>query len=114
MLETVVLIGPMGVGKTTVGKKLARALDVSFTDTDKEIVAAHGSISKIFENHGEEYFRNIESETLKKVLGSGGVIATGGGIVTVAENRQLLSEHFVVYLSTTGRQTTCCDRPRNC
>jgi shikimate kinase len=93
----------MGVGKTTIGKKLARSLGVEFIDTDKLIVNEHGSINKIFEKHGETYFRSIESNTLSSALSSTGVIATGGGIVTEELNRKLLSGKFVVYLSTNGR-----------
>ena len=52
MAKSVILIGPMGVGKTTIGKKLAKQLGWSFTDTDKEIVKEHGSISKIFYKMG--------------------------------------------------------------
>jgi shikimate kinase len=103
MVKTVVLIGPMGVGKTTIGKKLAKALDLGFIDTDKEIVRDHGSIAKIFEKQGEKAFRSLESEYLKTALGQGGVIATGGGIVTQETNRKALSEHLVIYLSTNGR-----------
>lgn len=103
MIRPIILIGPMGVGKTTIGKKLARSLGVEFIDTDKLIVNEHGSINKIFEKHGETYFRSIESNTLSSALSSTGVIATGGGIVTEELNRKLLSGKFVVYLSTNGR-----------
>ena len=56
MNTPVVLVGPMGVGKTTIGKKLAKQLGLSFVDTDKEIVKQHGSIAKIFEKSGEQHF----------------------------------------------------------
>jgi shikimate kinase len=92
----------MGVGKTTVGKKLAKALSVGFIDTDKEIVRSHGQIPRIFSEHGEKYFRDLESETLKHSLIGAGVIATGGGIVLSPENQEILSRNFVVYLSTNG------------
>lgn len=97
------LIGPMGVGKTTIGKKLAKQLGLSFIDTDKEIVRDHGSISKIFDRFGEQHFRKLESECLEQALKSGGVVATGGGVVTQELNRNLLKEAFVVYLSSNGR-----------
>lgn len=103
MVESVVLIGPMGVGKTTIGKKLAKQLDRTFTDTDKEIVKDHGSISKIFDKFGEQHFRSLESEYLVRALGTGGVVATGGGVVTQASNRALLQDAFVIYLSSNGR-----------
>ena len=99
----IVLIGPMGVGKTTIGKKLAKRLNLNFVDTDKEIVKIHGPIPKIFETQGEQYFRSLETDFLSKALTGQGVIATGGGVVTQEANRQLLRNHFVVYLSTTGK-----------
>lgn len=103
MQAPIVLIGPMGVGKTTIGKKLSKRLDLPFIDTDKELSKDHGSISKIFENQGEQIFRLLESGYLKKALNEKAVIATGGGVVTIEQNRQLLKKHFVVYLSTSGR-----------
>ncbi len=102
MRTPILLIGPMGVGKTTVGKKLAKALSVGFIDTDKEVVRSHGQIPRIFSEHGEKYFRELESEALKRSLNSAGVIATGGGIVLSPENQVILSQNFVVYLSTNG------------
>ncbi len=102
MRTPILLIGPMGVGKTTVGKKLAKALSVGFIDTDKEIVRSHGQIPRIFSEHGEKYFRDLESEALKHSLIAAGVIATGGGIVLAPENQEILSRNFVVYLSTNG------------
>lgn len=97
------LIGPMGVGKTTIGKKLAKRLNMAFIDTDKEIAKTHGPIPKIFETQGEEFFRELETQFLAKALGVEGVVATGGGVVTQEANRELLKNHFVIYLSTTGR-----------
>lgn len=103
MKQPVVLVGPMGVGKTTVGKKLARELETEFLDTDKLIVARHGSIDSLFDELGEAGFREIESEVLVESLAGSGVIATGGGVVTVEANRALLSSHSVIYLSTNGK-----------
>lgn len=103
MARSIVLIGPMGVGKTTIGKKLAKALELSFIDTDKEIVRDHGSISKIFEKQGEQVFRSLESQYLLSALSRGGVIATGGGVVTQEANRKALKGELVIYLSTNGR-----------
>lgn len=103
MAKSVILIGPMGVGKTTIGKKLAKQLGWSFTDTDKEIVKEHGSISKIFDKMGEEHFRKLETEFLLSAVENGGVIATGGGVVTYEANRKVLKENFVIYLSSNGR-----------
>jgi shikimate kinase len=103
MGAAVVLVGPMGVGKTTIGKKLAKQLGKSFLDTDKEIVKQHGSIAKIFEKSGEQHFRALETEFLLSALASDSVVATGGGVVTQERNRDALRESFVIYLSTNGR-----------
>jgi shikimate kinase len=103
MTDPVVLIGPMGVGKTTIGKKLAKKLDCPFLDTDKEIIRDHGSIAKIFEKFGEQYFRELEQDYLGRALSTQAIVATGGGIVTQEKNREALRGQFVVYLSTNGR-----------
>lgn len=103
MSTAVVLVGPMGVGKTTIGKKLAKQLGKPFLDTDKEIVKQHGAISKIFEKSGEQHFRALESEFLLSAIASDSVVATGGGIVTQERNRDALKDQFVIYLSTNGR-----------
>lgn len=103
MGAAVVLVGPMGVGKTTIGKKLAKQLGKSFLDTDKEIVKQHGSIAKIFEKSGEQHFRALETEFLLSALASDSVVATGGGVVTQERNRDALRGSFVIYLSTNGR-----------
>ena len=102
--KPVVLIGPMGVGKTTVGKRLAKKLGVGFIDTDSLVVSKHGAINKIFETFGEEVFREYETEALREALLANSVIATGGGAVLKNENRNLLAERAIVfYLSTNGR-----------
>lgn len=101
--RTVVLIGPMGVGKTTVGKKLANALSVPFIDTDALVVAEHGEISAIFENQGEPAFRAFEEEAVAKSLTLPAVVATGGGAVLSETTRELLKNCAVVYLSTDGK-----------
>ena len=103
MKKPIVLIGPMGVGKTTIGKKLAKFLGTTFLDTDKEIIREHGSISKIFSQIGEDGFRELETTSLRRCLQGAGVVATGGGVVLREENRVLLKNSFVVYLSTNGR-----------
>ena len=103
MSESIVLVGPMGVGKTTIGKKLAKQLGKSFLDSDKEIVKKHGAIAKIFEKSGEQHFRALESEFLVVALASDSVVATGGGVVTQERNRDALRGAFVIYLSTNGR-----------
>ncbi|EYT59182.1 MULTISPECIES: shikimate kinase [Microbacterium] len=96
---TLVLVGPMAAGKTSVGRRVARRLGVAFIDTDKRIVAAHGSIPAIFEEHGEAHFRDLERAAVAEALSEGGVISLGGGAVTEAATRELLTEHPVVFLT---------------
>lgn len=96
---TLVLVGPMAAGKTSVGRRVARRLGVAFIDTDKRIVAAHGPIPAIFEEHGEAHFRALECAAVAEALSEGGVISLGGGAVTEAATRDLLAEHPVVFLT---------------
>ena len=97
-----IIIGPMASGKSVVGKKLSKRLDIDFYDTDEEIVRKTGvTISHIFDIEGEDKFRlremNIFSDLIKK---DGCVISTGGGIVLKEENRELLKKGTVLYLKT--------------
>ena len=101
--SVVVLVGPMGVGKTTVGKKLAKALNVPFIDTDAVIVAEHGEISQIFETQGEPVFRALEESAVAASILEPAVVATGGGVVLSVLTRERLKAATVVYLSTDGR-----------
>ncbi|GGY10974.1 shikimate kinase [Streptomyces djakartensis] len=97
----VVLVGPMGVGKSTVGGLLAERLDVAYRDTDDDIVAAQGrTIAEIFVDEGEPAFRAIEKAAVHKALTEhDGVLALGGGAVLDADTRALLAGQRVVYLS---------------
>lgn len=97
----VVLVGPPGAGKTTVGRVLARRLGVSFTDVDVLIQDRAGkSIADIFTQDGEPAFRAMEREVVTEALaGTDGVLALGGGSVLAAETRVQLRGHEVVYLS---------------
>jgi len=102
--QNIFLIGPMGSGKTTIGKHLAKAFGLEFYDCDHELERLTGaSISLIFDLEGEAGFRARESQLLKQLTAKTGVlIATGGGTVCDAENRRLLrSRGLVVYLKTT-------------
>ncbi len=103
MLEKpVVLIGPMGVGKTTIGKKLARKLGVSFVDTDQLVTKQYGPIPKIFETAGEALFRRYEEHAVAEALKEVQVIATGGGAVLSGVNQRSIEKAIVIYLSTNG------------
>lgn len=100
----VVLVGPMGVGKTTIGKKLARSLKVEFIDTDAVIVQSHGAIDKIFDEQGEPVFRALEEDAVATAISHPAVVATGGGAVLSELTRDRLKQAAtVVYLSTDGR-----------
>lgn len=95
------LIGPMGAGKSTIGKLLAKSLGREFWDSDKEIERRTGvTIPMIFDYEGEAGFRKRESETLARLTEhESAIIATGGGAVLLPENRELLRRRgFVVYL----------------
>lgn len=100
-MQNIVLIGMPGAGKTTVGKALARQLDLAFVDSDKELVARTGvPVTTIFEIEGEQGFRARESALLVELLAQSGlVLATGGGAILSAENRGVLRRGaIVVYL----------------
>jgi shikimate kinase len=97
----VVLVGPMGVGKSTVGQLLADRLGVVYRDTDDDIVAEQGrSIAEIFVDEGEPAFRAIEKQAVHRALAEhDGVLALGGGAILDADTRALLAGQRVAYLS---------------
>ena len=101
--DVVVLIGPMGVGKTTIGRKLAKVLKVQFTDSDNLITDEHGPIPAIFEERGEREFRHLEEKAMAKAISQPGVVATGGGAVLSELTRKRLKNVTVIYLSTDGK-----------
>ena len=105
--DSIFLVGPMGAGKTTVGKKLAEQRGLSFVDSDHEIEVRTGvDIPFIFEKEGEEGFRKREQCVLEDLTTQRGIVlATGGGAVIKAENRQhLKARGFVVYLHASVAQ----------
>ena len=93
------LIGMMGSGKTSIGELLSKLLNMSFVDTDEQIIKSEKtSINQIFAQKGETYFREIETATLKNVLNfNNQIISTGGGIIKSDENLSLLKEKSVVF-----------------
>ncbi|MFI6804708.1 shikimate kinase [Streptomyces luteogriseus] len=97
----VVLVGPMGVGKSTVGQLLAERLGVGCRDTDEDIVAEQGrTIAEIFVDEGESAFRAIEKKAVQRALAEhDGVLALGGGSILDADTRVLLAGQQVMYLS---------------
>ncbi len=96
----VVLVGPMGSGKTTVGTLLASAWGVAFRDTDHDVEAAEGRpIPEIFFDQGEQHFRQLERTAVAEALADHeGVLALGGGAVLDPATRTALEDHLVVFL----------------
>ena len=105
--KNIVLVGPMGSGKTTVGRRLAHELNQDFFDTDHEIIVKTGvTIDHIFDIEGEDGFRERESKTLENLCRMSNIIlATGGGIVILTKNREILkNDGLVVYLYSSVEQ----------
>ncbi len=105
--QNVFLIGPMGAGKSAVGRQLARLLHLNFMDSDDEIESRTGvDISFIFEKEGEDGFRKREAKVIDDLSKIEGVVlATGGGAVISPQNRSHLGARgFVIYLYTTVDQ----------
>ena len=96
-IQPIVLVGLMGAGKTSVGRRLADKLDIPFIDADHEIeVAAGKSIAEIFADHGEPYFREGERRVIARLLGGGAkVLATGGGAYINDETRGRIQKEGV-------------------
>ena len=107
-MKRIVLMGFMGAGKTTIGKALAEKLSWDFIDTDAEIEKEQGrKISEIFETEGEQAFRDMETQLLKKLEKSEEqfVLSIGGGMPVREENRELLRQiGTVVYLKATKEE----------
>ena len=101
------LVGPMGAGKSAVGRQLARLLHMDFVDSDEEIESRTGvDIPFIFEKEGEEGFRKREAKVIDELSArQGTVLATGGGAILDPKSRSYLGGRgFVIYLHTTVRQ----------
>ena len=105
--ENIFLVGPMGVGKSSIGRRLASRLGRSFIDCDEELTRRTGvEIEVIFDIEGEEGFRRRESKLLLELLAFRNIVlATGGGVVLLPENREaLIRNGTVVYLTATVEQ----------
>ena len=118
MRPVLVLVGPPGAGKTSVGRRVAERLRVGFRDTDDDVVALAGKpISDVFVDEGEEHFRALERSAVTAALEEHtGVLSLGGGAVLAAQTRRLLQDHEVVLLdvdlaSATQRIGLNRDRP---
>ena len=101
--DRIFLVGPMGAGKSTIGRLLARALKLEFVDADNEIEQRTGAdIPWIFDVEGEPGFRDREQQVIDELTQRNRIVlATGGGVVLRAENRRALSSRgFVIYLKT--------------
>lgn len=106
-MNNIILIGFMGCGKTSVGKRLSKKISFCFKDTDQLIEEKAGkTISEIFADEGEKAFRNMETECLKNLIAckeSGMVLSVGGGLPMREENRGLLRKlGNVIYLKASG------------
>jgi shikimate kinase len=97
----IVLVGPPGAGKTTVGRLLAEQLGLPFRDTDADVEADQGKpVADIFYDDGEDRFRELERAAVAAALdGFAGVLSLGGGAVLADETRALLKGHHVVFLN---------------
>ncbi|MEZ5852301.1 MAG: shikimate kinase [Hyphomicrobiaceae bacterium] len=99
--RSLVMVGLMGCGKSSVGRRLAMYLGIPFVDADDEIEAAAGmTIPEIFAAHGEEYFRSGERRVIERLLHAGPqVLATGGGAYMNAETRERIKEYgYAIWL----------------
>ena len=96
--KNIFIIGSMGSGKTSIGKMLAKNNNLSFLDTDHEIIRSCGhSIPDIFEEFGEEHFRGLETEQLRKMNAiENHVISTGGGIILRDDNEKLMKDLGII------------------
>jgi shikimate kinase len=99
-----VLIGAPGAGKTRIGKRIARLLDLPFIDTDKRIVAEHGGIPEIFAIHGEPHFRELERHQVTLALAEHAVVSLGGGAILDASTQLDLEPLRVVQLTVSAEK----------
>ncbi|MBO5364729.1 MAG: shikimate kinase [Clostridia bacterium] len=99
MKKDIILIGMPGCGKSTLGRKLASVLNRPFLDLDTVIEETSGKkISDIFDQDGEAGFRKLETQAFHNIAGFGGVLATGGGVVTVPGNLEIAKQGLIVFV----------------
>jgi len=106
-INNIILVGPMGSGKTTIGRRLSERLSLDFFDSDHEIINITGvSIDHIFDVEGEKGFRARESDVIKRLCNMPNIVlATGGGAVMLEENRELMKKaSSIIYLSSSVDQ----------
>ncbi len=106
-MKNIVLTGFMGTGKTIIGRELAKRLHMKLVDIDEEIVSAKKmTINDIFEIHGEQYFRDIETTMIKKFSREKNIIiSTGGGAVLRNENIETLKKNGIIFCLTASAET---------
>ncbi|SFA71292.1 shikimate kinase [Lentibacillus halodurans] len=104
-MKTLYLIGFMGSGKSTVGELLHYDLGISYLDTDQMVVEKYGEIAAIFQQEGEDKFRDYETEMLTKTSPENYIVSTGGGIVEREENMAFMKNNGrIIYLDTSFAQ----------
>ncbi|MCK7636958.1 shikimate kinase [Corynebacterium pygosceleis] len=112
----VVLVGPPGAGKSTIGRRLASALNTTVIDTDQMMEQDRGKpCGDIYTELGESGFRELEAETVASALRHNGVVSLGGGAVVTRATRELLDDHEVIWLDVSAeegvRRTAGSNRP---
>lgn len=99
---TLVLIGPMGAGKTKLGRRVAAILGKPFVDTDRMIVAEHGTIAELFAQFGEAHFRALERVAVEDALAQDAVVALGGGAVLNEQTQADLAGRRVALITVSA------------
>jgi shikimate kinase len=99
---SLVLIGPMGSGKTKLGKRVAAILGKPFVDTDRMIVAKHGTIAELFTQFGEAHFRELERVAVEDALAQDAVVALGGGAILNEQTQADLADRRVALITVSA------------